>query len=197
MKIDIKTLPKSQIEILGTIEVDDLESFRSKAMKHLGEHADLPGFRKGHIPENVLSSAIGEHEILGEMAEIAIASKYPEILMAHKIDAIGRPEVHVLKLAKGNPLEFKIITAVVPEITLPEYKKIAVKITSKKEKIEVTDEEVEKVLKEIRKQRAPKGEMGEDGKYPEIKDEDLPSLDDEFVKTLGGFESVADLTAKI
>ena len=121
MKIDIKKLPKSEVEILGTIEADDFETFRGKALKHLSEHAELPGFRKGHIPDNVLTAAVPEHEILEEMAEMAIASRYPEIIMGNKIDAIGRPKVTTIKLAKGNPFEFKIVAAVVPEITLPEY----------------------------------------------------------------------------
>jgi FKBP-type peptidyl-prolyl cis-trans isomerase (trigger factor) len=129
MKIEIKKLPKSLVEIMGVMEADDFEGFRKKAMAHLAEHAELPGFRKGHIPEATLTTAVGEMTILEEMAEIAIESRYTDIILTNKIDAIGHPTIGILKLAKGNPFEFKITVAVVPEITLPDYKKIAGKKT--------------------------------------------------------------------
>jgi len=207
MKITINKLPKSQVEIIGIIETDDFESFRGKAMKHLAEHADLPGFRQGHVPEAVLAGSIGEMTILDEMAEIALESRYPEILIANKIDAIGRPHVNITKIAKGNPLEFKIETAVVPEIELPDYKKIAGKITAKKEEIKVTEEEVNKVILEIRKQRAGAQEhVHEEGEahdhehkheHAEIKEEDLPPMDEEFFKGLGAFKDLEELKTKI
>lgn len=189
MKTEIKKLPKSLVEIVGTIESEEFESFRGKAMKHLAEHADLPGFRKGHIPEATLVSALGEMTVLEEMAETAIESRYPEIIMGNKIDAIGHPTIGILKLAKGNPFEFKITVAVVPEIALPDYKKIAGKKTKEPIKINVEDKEVDDVVLNIRKQRS--------GKNPEelkdIKDDDLPKMDEEFLKSLGDFKTVEDL----
>ena len=88
MKTEIKKLPKSLVEITGIMEVDDFEGFRKKAMKHLAEHADLPGFRKGHIPEATLASAVGEMGILEEMAEMAIESRYTDIILTSKIDGL-------------------------------------------------------------------------------------------------------------
>jgi FKBP-type peptidyl-prolyl cis-trans isomerase (trigger factor) len=189
MKTEIKKLPKSLVEIMGTMDAGEFEEFRKKAMKHLAEHADLPGFRKGHIPEATLASALGEMTILEEMAEIAIESRYPEIIMGNKIDAIGHPTIGILKLAKGNPFEFKITVAVVPEITLPDYKKIAGNKTKEPIKISVEEKEVDDVILNIRKQRS--------GKNPEelknAKEEDLPKMDEEFLKSLGDFKTIDDL----
>ena len=196
MKTEIKKLPKSLVEITGIMEADDFEGFRKKAMKHLAEHADLPGFRKGHIPEATLATAVGEMGILEEMAEMAIESRYTDIILTNKIDAIGRPTIGILKLAKGNPFEFKITVAVVPEITLPDYKKIAGKKTKEKIEITVDDKEVDGVILNIRKQRAGKAELvGEEGtpKEVEVKEENLPPLDEEFLKSLGEFKTVDDL----
>ena len=189
MKTEIKKLPKSLVEIVGIMETEDFEGFRKKAMKHLAEHADLPGFRKGHIPEATLASAVGEMTILEEMAEMAIESRYTDIILTNKIDAIGHPQIGILKLAKGNPFEFKITVAVVPEITLPDYKKLASKKTKEPIKITIEDKEVDEVVMNIRKQRS--------GKNPEelkdIKDEDLPKIDEEFLKSLGDFKTIDDL----
>ncbi len=195
MKTEIKKLPKSLVEIMGTIDAEEFETFRGKALTHLGEHAELPGFRKGHVPEKVIETSAGEMTILEEMAEIAIESKFPEIIMVNKIDAIGHPTISITKLAKGNPFEFKIVVAVLPEIELPDYKKLAAKFTKEPIETEVSDEEVEKVVMNIRKQRAPKveGVEGENAEVQEVKDADLPPIDEEFLKSLGDFKSVDDL----
>ncbi|MCX6738976.1 MAG: trigger factor [Candidatus Parcubacteria bacterium] len=193
MKTEIKKLPKSLVEIMGTIDAEEFESFRGKALTHMGEHAELPGFRKGHVPGKVIETSVGEMTILEEMAEIAIESKFPEIIMVNKIDAIGHPTISITKLAKGNPFEFKIVVAVLPEIELPDYKKLAEKFTKEPIKTEVTNEEVEKVVMNIRKQRAPKKEGETEENATEIPESELPPIDEEFLKSLGDFKSVDDL----
>jgi len=86
--------------------------------------------------------------ILEEMAELALSKIYPEIIIKEKIDAIGRPEISITKLAKDNPLEFKIITSVLPEVKLGDYKKIAKEINDKekdqeKRRIAISDKLIE------------------------------------------------------
>ncbi len=193
--VSVKKLPKSKVEITAAIPAADFDATRSVAVKHIGKDAELPGFRKGHVPEKMLVSRIGEAAILEEMAEVSIAKAYPEILIGEKIDALGRPEVKITKVAPGNPLEFVITTAVFPEVTLPDHKKIAGKIAGKKDEIKVTDEEVENTLTQIRKMRA-EGMAKKAGIEFDEKAE-LPALDDEFVKTLGTFDSVKAFTDEL
>ena len=163
-EITIKKLPKSEIEIEGEINSEIFESYFTQAFKKLGENLELDGFRKGKIPENILLSKIPEINILEEMAEMALGEHYPKILAegneGEKIDAISRPEVSITKLARKNPLGFKIKTAVLPEVKLPEYKNIAKEIISKitdtEKNIVVSDEDLENTIMDIRKSRAPK-----------------------------------------
>lgn len=199
IKVKINKLPKSLVEIEGEIDADKFESFYDKAIKYLGENIEIDGFRKGKAPESVLTSKISETRVAEEMAELALGEFYPKILEENRIDAIDRPQIMITKLARKNPLGFKITTAVLPEIELADYKKIAKEINeeSKKEpKIEVTEEELDKTIDEIRKSRAPKVEAKEDG---EIKDVEpiLPELNDEFVQALGPFENVEDFKTKL
>ena len=204
MKIIIKKLPKSEIEIEGELEVDVFESYYPTALKKLGENIELDGFRKGKVPENVLVSKIPEIRILEEMAELALGEHYPKILEEEKIVAISRPEISITKLARKNPLGFKIKTTILPEIKLPDYKKIAKnvisKITDAEKNVIVTDEDVENTITDIRKSRAPKIHMKEgastDEKDKEIEPE-LPPFDDEFVQALGPFANVTDFKAKL
>lgn len=197
---EIKKLERSEIEITGTLPAEDLERHRKKAEKKLSEKLSLPGFRKGHIPEAVLLQKVGEQVILEKMAEEALAIWYPKFITENKLDAIGRPSITLTKLAKGNPLEFKVRVAVMPEIVLGDYRKAANSISEKKEEpIEVSQKEVDEVLTELRKARAKKEEKPKSDEKAEKNDGDapLPELDDAFAQSLGDFKDVADLTQKI
>lgn len=204
MKTIIKKLPKSEIEIEGELETDIFELYFSPALKKIGENIELPGFRKGKAPEKVLLSKIKEMQILEEMAEMALSEHYPKIIEEEKIDVIGRPDISITKLARNNSLGFKIRVAILPEIKLADYKKIAKDILSEtkseKENISVSDEDLENTILDIRKSRAPRVHIAE----PQLKEEDhlhpkpeLPEFNDDFVKALGPFENVEDFKNKL
>src|SRR3989338_7349272 len=165
LKISIKKLPKSEVEIEGELESEIFESYFAKALKKIGENFEVDGFRKSKVPENVLLSKIPEIQILEEMAQLALNEHYPKILEENKIDAISRPEISITKLARKNPLGFKIKTAVLSAIKLPDYKNLAKKtvssITDKEKDTTVTDEDLENTVMDIRKSRAPKVHMAE------------------------------------
>lgn len=208
MKKNIKKLPNSIVEIEGELEAELFEKYFDPAFKKLGENFEMDGFRKGKVPENILVKNIPENKILEEMAGLALNEHYPNILIEEKIDAIGHPEITIKKLARNNPLEFKITTVVIPEVKLPDFKKIAEKINKdekNKEEITVTDEEVENTILDIRKSRSPKQHMsephehkeGDEHEHTEPKEEELVTLDDEFVKALGPFENVEDFKVKL
>lgn len=182
--LEIKLLPNSEAEIIGEVSAEIFMSGRDEAIKEFSETVELKGFRKGKIPENVLVNHLGNNAILEKMAIIALEKTYPKIIIEHKIRAIGRPEISITKMAENNPLGFKIKTAILPEITLPDYKSIAKKIMVAKEEVSATDEDVNKTIESIRKSKATKKEV--DGKQEEL----LPELSDEFAKTLGSFENM-------
>ncbi|HEY4493996.1 MAG TPA: trigger factor [Candidatus Paceibacterota bacterium] len=202
MNTKVTKLPKSEVEIEGELEADLFEGYYAQALKKLGENVNVDGFRKGKVPENVLVTKIPEISILEEMAQIALNDVYPKILEEEKIDAISRPEIAITKLARKNPLGFKIKTAVLPEIKLPDYKKIAQSVlrsdlgNSKRSDLEVSDEEVENTIMDIRKSRAPKVKVS-DTQDPVSDTLNLPEFNDEFVKGLGPFENIADFKEKL
>ena len=218
-KISVKKLPQSEVEIEGELGAEIFEAYYPSALKKIGENLEVPGFRKGKAPENILLAQIPEIKILEEMAELALSEHYPKILETNKVDAIGRPEISILKLARKNPLGFKIKTAVLPAFKLPEYKKIAKDVlrsdleNSKRSDLEVSEEDLENTITDIRKSRAPKVHMAEatppdlplsregknvpPGKGENKGVEDLPEFNDEFVRTLGPFQNVADFKEKL
>ncbi len=147
---EIKSLPNSELEIVGEISADDFESGRREALKKLNEETTLAGFRPGHIPEKVLIEKIGNTPILEEMARIALNRFYSQFLKEKNIEAIGGPAVTITKLAPGNPLGFKLTTAVLPTINLGDYRKsIQPIVTAVSEPVAVTEEEIETVVKDL------------------------------------------------
>ncbi len=207
MEIQIKKLPKSEIEISGEIPADEFEAHYQSALKELNEKSSVAGFRPGHIPENMLVEKIGEDSVLEHAAEHALEEAYPKILEENKIDALGQPRITITKIARQNPLGFKIQTAVLPEIKLPDYKNIAAGISARIDEIKVEEKEIEEALNFLRKSKSKNTENTEsqnteshdsDGRPNQItgtnqitetkKPEGLsegPESDDEFAKSFG------------
>jgi len=220
MKITINKLEKSEIEIVGALEAIEFEKYEGKALERIGERMELPGFRKGKAPVSIIKESVNEMQLLEEMAEAALQENYIKILEENKIDAIGRPQIAITKIAKGSDLEFKITTAVLPEMKLPDYKSIAKiengKEESKKE-IVVDETEVEKVVTDLRKMRAEQARGGNHAghenmteeehnavhtsestdKNIEIPESEYPEFNDEFVKTFGDFKTAVEFKDKI
>lgn len=205
MSLQTKTnrLPKSKVEIEGILEKDAFESYFEKALKILGENFELDGFRKGKVPREIMLSNIPEIRILEEMAQMAISENYAKIFSEQKLDIISRPEISITKLARNNPLEFKITIDVLPEIKLPDYKKIAkdtvANMDEKEKSTEVTEEDITNTIEDIRRSRAPKVHMADQEKIEgaEKSEEKLPEFNDEFVRSLGPFENVEDFKTKL
>ncbi len=198
----VTKLEKSKVEITGVISTAVFESFRNKALQNINDEVNIDGFRKGKVPENILIAKVGEMSILEEMAQLALSKAYPEIVITEKIDALGRPEIQITKIAKGNPLEFKITTAIVPEIKLTDYKKISKEEMSKKEEeVEISEKELDEAILRIRRSRAD--HSGHDHakmsleEHEKATDASLPEFNDTFVQSLGDFKDVNDFKEKI
>lgn len=216
--LEIKKISDTEVEISAEIPAETFDSYRASAVRHLAEEVSIDGFRKGHVPEAILVQKVGEGALLHETAEAALAAVYPEILREHAVRAIGAPEITLTKLARGNPLGFRVKTAVMPEVVLPDYKKIARDaLAAADEIISVTDEEVERAIMEIRKNFAKmetgniqhttygirhtktdsSPETAQNDKNVDVEKQVLSDMTDEFVKKLGNFATVSEFRAKM
>ncbi len=153
MKFEKKNLPKSEVEIKITLDVAEFESYHAKAFQAIQKDVEIDGFRKGNAPEDMVVKKYGEMIVLEEMANMALRDAYIKAIDEHKITPIAQPNVTITKIAKGNPFEATITVPVMPEVTLPDYKKIAKAASDDKETTEVKEEDVQNVLEELRKGR--------------------------------------------
>lgn len=195
-----KDLADSEVEIECEISNTEIETYRSKAISKIQKDLSLPGFRPGHVPESMLVKHIGDLQIYNDAAELAINDAFPEIIGETKTNFITMPQIQITKLADKNPVVFKIIGPVMPEIKLADYKKIAKEASTEKvESAEPTEKELEDTIEEIRKNYALKNHTHAEGETHDDKEKlDLPELNEEFVKKLGpDFKTVDDFKNKI
>ena len=193
MKTSIKKLPKSKLEILVELSKEEFNHFYEKALFELGKDLELPGFRKGAIPKEVLEKNIDRRIVLDSASQGAIRENYFKIILENKIEALGKPEVKILKLVPSNSFEFKISVLVFPVMKLADYKKIASQKTKKE--TEVSEEEVKETLFSIQKSRTklfPKETAAEKGDFIEIEYvcseiENGKKIKDGFFLGRGGF----------
>ena len=143
MKVDIKKLPKSEVEIKVEVPYEEYQSYKEKALLELAKNFQKEGFRKGKVPTDMVEKELGEEKVMAEAAELCIKDNYIKAIKENKIEALGQPKVEILKLAPGNPVEFKATVSVMPEIQLPDYRKIASGI--QKKEITVTESEIAKL----------------------------------------------------
>ncbi|MEK7120540.1 MAG: trigger factor [Patescibacteria group bacterium] len=187
----IKKLDNSEVEIEAEIEVDVLDKHFNEILNESVKEFETHGFRKGKAPLSLVRQKIGEKYLLDEAGLSAIEEEYLSILEKENIKAIGSPAVTIIKLALGNPLLFKIKTAVLPEFTLPDYKKIGSEVNKtkiKEEELSPTEEEIKNVLMQIRMSGMSQKEK-EDKKKP-------AELTDELAKKLGA-KGKEDLEKKV
>lgn len=203
-EVKIKKLPKSEVEMEASLPAELLASARKKAVEMFTLSLEVPGFRKGHVPENIVLEKVGEARILEEAADLTLKEHFHKIAEQEKLDILGHPKISITKLALGNPLEFKAVFAVLPEFQLPDYRALAklAAASAKEDKIEATEKEVDDVLLQIRRNKAhfdwhkahPE-KKGHD--HPEIDDKHLPELSDEFAKQAGNFKNLDELREKV
>lgn len=206
MNIKVNKLPKSEVELSVVVDEKEFAAYRDKGFKRVQEVVEVDGFRKGNAPEDVIVKKYGEMVILEEMANLALRDAYMKAIDEHKLTPITEPKISITKLAKDNPLELTIRVTLMPEVTLPAYKKIASGVLKENdEAVEVTDKDIEDVIDELRKGRAQQHahtheehDHTDPNHTHEVKPEEYPPLNDEFAQSFGtDFKTVADLKTKV
>lgn len=155
IKSEIKKLSNSQVEISVSVSWDEWEKHLELAAKEYSKEIKIEGFRPGKAPKDLVEKKVGKGALLEAAAQSALRETYAKVLVEKKIEAIGSPKAELAKLAEGNDLEYKIVTAVIPTLTLKPWRKAMEKINKEHAKKDetVTEKEIDKELEEIAKSR--------------------------------------------
>ncbi len=172
MKVEKKDLEKSQIELNVELSLEEFKPYIKQGAERVSREVKIEGFRPGKVPYDVLKQKIGEMTILEEAARIAI-NKSLEKIIDENVEGqpVGNPKIDITKIAPNNPMEFKVVLVILPEVALGEYKNLKIK----KKKAEIKDEDVEKTLNDLAEMRAK--EIAVDR---EVKDKDKLIVDIEM-----------------
>lgn len=179
---------KGLVEIEAEIPADVFGSYVEKEIQEIQKEFEAPGFRKGKVPVDIIKKSVKEDTLLSEASKTALQDTYKEIISDNDdLEIMSSPKVSITKIAKDNPLGFKMEIAIMPEVDLPNYKKIAKEAVKdlKEENVEVTDKEVDDTIKHIQSTQA----------NDETKE--VPEINDEFVKKIGNFKNVKEFKEKI
>lgn len=165
-----------------SIPVDEVESETGRVAADVQKRAKLPGFRPGKVPPSLIRKQFAS-EIRKKVMESLIPKYLQQQIEAENLNVVSRPDVSDVHFHEGEPLRFKAEFEVVPAIELGAYKDIEVHYHDP----EVTDEDVDKRLAELREQKAQYMNIDprplENGDFAVVGLESLSGVEGEPVKT--------------
>lgn len=150
MNITKKDLGKSQIELTVELTAEEFKPYIPRAVEKVSAEVKIEGFRPGKATYEILKAKIGEMTILEEAAKLAVDKTVDKAIRDNVTEQIvGQPQINITKLAPDNPMEYKVVLTLLPDVKLGKYKELGIK----EAQAEIKDEEVEKLISELREMR--------------------------------------------
>lgn len=144
-KIDVNIV-KFEVKV----EAEKFDAALTRAYKKNVKNFNVPGFRKGKVPMNVVKKYYGIEVLLEDAVNFAIEGSYSEVLKENNIIPVDYPKIDVVEVGEGKEFVYTAEVTVYPEVELGEYKGLSIE----KKTYEVTEEEVSKKLKEMQEKNA-------------------------------------------
>ncbi len=153
VKINEKSETKKEIEV--TLSLEEMEKYIKKSVEKFSGEMNIKGFRPGNAPRDVVENTVGKEKLFEEAAREAVQDTYPKIIEEKNLFALSSPQVDLVKCAPGNEVVYRALVYVMPEINLPDYRKISMDTVKKETKeMKVEDKEVEQSIDKIRETKA-------------------------------------------
>jgi trigger factor len=143
-------LAPTQVALEFSITGQELAAAEDRAFQRMAKGVRLPGFRKGKVPRKIFEQAYGREAVTSQAVDDVVPEVYARVIREHDLDPVDRPNIEVLEEDEGRPTRLKATVEVRPLIDLGAYKGLRVA----RPPAEVTDEEVERSLTALAKERA-------------------------------------------
>ena len=152
MKSTVETLEPTKVRLTVEVPFEELKSEMDKAYKEIAGQVNIPGFRKGHVPPRIIDQRFGRAAVIEQVVNQVLPGHYSDAVNENDLRPMAQPTVDVTEIpnvtgAQGGQLVFTAEVDVVPAFELPE---IDEKLVVEVEPTEVTDEDVEKELEDLR-----------------------------------------------
>ncbi len=166
-EVRIESAGPASKKVIVEIPPDRISQKLEEQYKELRRHAAVPGFRVGHAPRKLIEKKFSD-DVKEQVRGMLIRESYEQAVEKNKLQVIGEPEFDnpdAIKLPESGALSYSFQIEVQPEFELPDFSKLTVN----KPKIEITEENVEQAMKNLREQQGtlvPIEDRGvEDGDY--------------------------------
>ncbi|WP_102401086.1 trigger factor [Haloimpatiens massiliensis] len=169
MNTKVEKIEKNIVKLEITVEATEFNKALEKAYKKNVKRFNVPGFRKGKVPMNMVKQYYGEGVLYEDAINFCCDDTYPKAIEENNIKPVDYPKVDIVEIGSGKDFVYTATVTVTPEVELGEYKGVEVKEV----KYEVKEEEVENELKSMQEKNA-RIETKEDG---EVEKGDIAIID--------------------
>lgn len=149
MKTKLEKLPKSRIKMHVELDQEEMAKYVEQAYQELAPTVTIKGFRPGKAPRDMIERHLGDERIKHVALDKALPESFAQGLMEVGHVSVGSPAVSIHKFDDG--LHYEAEVDVMPKIEVGDYKKLKVKLP---EKESVSEEEADKVVDYLRRQKA-------------------------------------------
>ena len=146
MKSAVETLSPTRVRLSIDVDFQELEPFVTTAYKTLAERINIPGFRKGKVPNMMIDQRVGREAVVEEAVNASLNTFLSNAFRENKIAVIGRPTVDKLEYGDKKPLSFTAEVDVRPELKLPNFSEMTIEV----EDVVVSDAEVNEQVDALR-----------------------------------------------
>ncbi|HET7279404.1 MAG TPA: trigger factor [Dermatophilaceae bacterium] len=148
MKSAVETLNPTRVKLTVEVPFEELKPSLDSAYKTIASQVQVPGFRKGKVPNRIIDQRIGRGAVLQEAVNDALPRFYGQAVEDNKVRPIGQPEVDVTEVPAedGQELKFTVEVDVRPELRLPKLDGITVEV----DEALASDEDIEERLTSLR-----------------------------------------------
>ena len=150
MKTEILSQEKNKVVIKAEMDTVEFTKNVNATIRDLSRKVNIPGFRKGKVPRNVLEMRFTKEAIYTETLDSIMPEIINEIVNDYELDLIEEPDLKIETMGEGKPLELVFTFEVSPQVILPELEKVEVI----KKEVVVTDEMIDTTMLQIQNQFA-------------------------------------------
>lgn len=132
MNTTIEKQPENIVKVDIEIPAKDAVDYYNNAAKRLAQYVNIPGFRKGKAPRNIVEQHIGEERIKQEALENALPRIFSNVIKENEFDVVAQPYVESYDYKIGEDLKIVAKLELRPEVTLGEYKGLTLEVEAYK-----------------------------------------------------------------
>lgn len=146
MKIDLEkkeqNIAKVDIEIPAK---EGLEAY-NRAVKAYAQHVNIPGFRRGKAPRNIVERQVGKERIITEALETLLPSAFSKVITENNLDILTQPKVENYDFEVGKDVKVTATIELKPEVKIKEYKNMTVEVEEYETPKDAFDKSLENIL---------------------------------------------------